>query len=75
MLNLPFFGRKKLLLAFEYGVVIARTAMEQGRELTPELIEKAEIMVENEARTQTASRFATQMTPNVLSVFELDKNK
>ncbi len=75
MLRLPFFGRKKLLLAFEYGLTIARTANEMKVELTPELVEKAEIMIENEAKTQTDSRFATQMVPNILSVFELDITK
>lgn len=73
--RIPFFGRKKLLLAFEYGVMISQTALAQGVEITPELIEKAEIMIENEARIQTETMFATQMVPNILSVFELDINK
>lgn len=75
MLKLPFFGRKKLLLAFEYGVVISQVAAAQGVELTPELIAKAEIMLENEAKTQSETMMATQMVPNVLSVFELDITK
>lgn len=75
MLKLPFFGRKKLLLAFEYGVVISQVAAAQGVELTPELIAKAEIMLENEAKTQSETMMATQMVPNILSVFELDITK
>ena len=75
MFNLPFFGRKKLLLAFEYGLTIAETARAQRIPLTPELVAKAEVMIENEARTQNESRFATQMVPNILSVFELDLSK
>ncbi len=75
MFNLPIFGRKKLLLALEYGILLADVAKAQGVELTPELVERAEIMLENEARTQTASRMATQIVPNLLSVFELDTSK
>lgn len=69
------FGKQKLLLAFEYGLTIARTAHDMNRELTPELVEKAEEMILNEARTQTATHMATNMVPNILSVFELDITK
>lgn len=75
MLKFPFFGRKKLLLAFEYGLTIAQTATAQGIELTPEIVARAESMIENEARTQTETRMATQMVPNILTVFELDITK
>ncbi len=75
MLNLPFFGKQKLLLAFEYGLTIARTAQEMKVDLTPEIVAKAETMIENEARTRTASKMATDMVPNILSVFELDISK
>ncbi len=69
------YGTTKLLLAFEYGVVISQVAKERGIEMTRELVEKAEVMIENEARTQTASKMATQMMPNILSIFELDMSK
>lgn len=75
MFNLPFFGRTKLLLAFEYGLTLARVANENSVELTPEIVVRAEEMIENEAKTQTDTRFATQMVPNILSVFHLDITK
>ncbi len=75
MPKFPFFGKKKLMLAFEYGVTIARVAQEQGIEMTPALIEKAEIMLEGEARAQTATHMAVNMLPNILSAFELDLSK
>ena len=68
-------GRKKLLLAFEYGVVMAETARQQGVELTPELIEKAERMLEGEFPSTSASRLATNIVPNILTAFELDITK
>ncbi len=72
---IPFFGRKKLLLALEYGLLIAEIAKSHGVELTPEFVEKAEIMLEGEARTQTAEHMAVNIVPNLLSVFELDLSK
>jgi hypothetical protein len=75
MLGLPIFGRKKLLLAFEYGIAIANVAHENNVELTPQIVKNAEIMIENEARTQSDTHFATLMVPNILSAFELDITK
>ncbi len=76
MFKLPFiFGRKKLLLAFEYGVVIADVARKMKVRMTPELIKKAEIMLEGEFTSQSATHLATNMTPNILSAFELDISK
>lgn len=75
MLRLPFFGRKKLLLAFEYGLVIAQTAQAQGIELTPEFVKKAEVMLEGEFKSQTPTHLSVNMLPNVMSVFELDLSK
>ncbi len=72
MFKLPFFNRKKLILAFEYGLVLSETAKKQNIEITSEMVDKAERMIENEARTQSDSRMATQMIPNILSIFELD---
>lgn len=73
--NLPLFGKKKLLLSFEYGVILAQTALENKAELTPELIEKAEEMILGEFSKGDATRIAVDMVPNILSVFELDLSK
>ncbi len=75
MWGLPIFGRKKLLLAFEYGVILSQVAKDRGIEITPEMIQKAETMIENEARTRSTSKMATDMEPNILSIFELDLSK
>jgi NOL1/NOP2/fmu family ribosome biogenesis protein len=69
------FGREKLRLAFEYGVIISRVAREHGIELTPELIEKAEAMIIGESENQSPTHLSVNMFPNILSVFELDLSK
>ncbi len=82
MRKFPFFGKdqicydeEKLLLVFEYGVVISQVARDRGVDLTKELIEKAETMIKGEARTQSSEHMAVNMIPNILSVFELDLSK
>jgi len=75
MFKIPFFDSKKLRLAFEYGMVLAKTANDMKVEITPELMEKAEVMLIGEFRSQTAERLAIDMAPNILSAFELDQSK
>jgi len=72
LLNFRLYSRKKLLLAFEYGAIIAEVAQKQGVEVTPELMKKAEIMIESEFNKKSPTRLAVDTLPNVLSVFELD---
>lgn len=70
-----FFGKKKILLSFEYGVVLSQVAAEQGIELTPEMIERAEDMIIGEFGSQSPTRLSVEMIPNIMSVFELDLSK
>ena len=69
MLNLPFYSKKKLILAYEYGVVIADVAKIQNVEMNKELMLKVEKMIVNEFKKQP-ERIALEMIPNILSVFE-----
>jgi len=76
MFNLPFyFGRKKLFLAFEYGLILSEVAQKQGVELTPEIVARAEKMIENEFKNNDPTHLATQIVPLIMSVFELDITK
>lgn len=68
-------ARAKILLAFEYGILLADVAKQQGVEMTPELVKRAEVMIENEFATQSASHLAGNVVPNLLTVFELDVSK
>jgi hypothetical protein len=69
-LKLPLYNTQKLLLSFEYGVCISETAKERGVELTPEMVKRAEEIIEKEFKSQTAEYCATHMVPNILAVFE-----
>lgn len=71
-LKLPIYGDKKLRLAFEYGVVLADVAKQQGVEVTPELIARAEEIIVNEFSRRSASKVACEMTVNLLAAFETD---
>lgn len=70
-----FFGIEKLRLAFEYGLTIQRVAYEQKVEMTPEIVERAERILESEFRSQKATFLATNMVPIILSIFEVDVSK
>lgn len=70
-----WFGEEKLKLAFEYGMILAKSAQEMKHEITPELMEKAEIMLMGEFSTQSPEQLATDMAANILSAFELDMTK
>lgn len=75
MFNLPFFGKTKLQLACEYGIIFASCAKDQGVELTPVLSEKFEEMLLNEFKHKSATQLAVDMLPNILSVFETTLDK
>lgn len=70
-----WFGKKKLLLSFEYGMIITKTAQEMKVELTPELSERAERMIYHEFTTKNPTRLSVDMIPNIMSIFELDLTK
>lgn len=75
MFNIPLYRPKKLLLAFEYGVMLSQVAQKQGVELTPEIVERAERMIYSEFTRNDDQFLATRAVPNILSVFELDTTK
>lgn len=70
MIKLPFFGKKKLLLAFEWGVILADVAREQNTKLTPEIMERAEKIIINEFKSKSPSQLAGHMEVILLSIFE-----
>ena len=70
MLNLPFYGNKKLRLAFEMGVMLADVAKKENVEVTPELMKRAEEVIVSEFRTQTPTKLALDVIPNLLAIFQ-----
>jgi len=70
LLPLPLFGKKKLMLAFEYGLNIRETATGMKMEITPELVARAEHILLNECKRKSATDVACMMVPNLLAAFE-----
>jgi hypothetical protein len=64
------FGKKKVLMAFEFGVVISDVAKQLNVEITPEMVKKAEKLLLNEYRNGTAEKFACNMIAYTLAVLE-----
>ena len=70
MFHLPIFGKKKLLLSFEYGLTIASVAKENNVEVTKELIVRAENIIMNEFKKKNPERLSVEMLINILASFE-----
>ena len=70
MIKFPFYGKKKLRLAFEYGVTIGDVAKWQNVVLTPKIIERAEEIIVSEFSSKSASKVANEMQVNLLAIFE-----
>lgn len=64
------FGKKKLFLAFEYGLALSEVARETKTELTPDIVERAEDILLDACTHGTAERVAVDMIPNILASFE-----
>lgn len=64
------FGKQKLLMAFEFGINISEVAKEMKIEVTPEMVKRAENILLEECRTNTAKHFACNMISYTLAVFE-----
>ncbi len=75
MFAIPFFGKKKLILAFEYGMIFASCAKDHNVELTPELSLRFEKMLWNEFTKKNPTQLSIDMQANVLSVFETTLDK
>ena len=70
MFSLPIYSDRKLLTAFEYGVVLATVALERKVPLTPELVKKMEDIILEEFRSKDWKTLNTEMIPNILASFE-----
>ena len=70
MIKFPFYGKKKLRLAFEYGVTIGDVAKWQNVVLIPKIIERAEEIIISEFSSKSASKVANEMQVNLLAIFE-----
>lgn len=70
MLNIPLYGKKKLLLACEYGIILSRVMKGMDKELTPEIVKRLEEIILKEFTAKSANRVALDMIPNLLASIE-----
>lgn len=69
------FGKNKLLLAFEYGIILSEVAKDQGIILSQDHVEKAEGIILDIFKKGNPERIAVDMMANILSMFETDMTK
>lgn len=74
-MNLPLFNKQKLLLAFEYGIILSETAKINNIELTPEIVKRCEEMVFNEFKSKNPTKLSVETHANILSIFETNAEK
>jgi hypothetical protein len=63
------YGQKKLLLAFEYALILSQSAQNLEVELSPEIVKKMEEIIIKEF-DKSPTRLSVDMTANVLAAFE-----
>jgi len=70
MLGLPIYSKKKLLLAFEYGVILSEVAKEKNIPLTSEITGRMEEIIKKEFIKKNPTRLSVDMIVNILASFE-----
>lgn len=70
MFNLPFYSKEKLIAAFEYGVNLSESAKNGKIILTPEIVKRAEEIVEKEFKKNSVEQLYKDMIPNMLAMFQ-----
>lgn len=70
MLNLPLYSNQKLLLSFEYGIILSQVAQERELVLTPEIITRAEEILLAEFKKNNATKLSTEMITNILAMIQ-----
>jgi len=71
MLKLPFYKEDSIKLALEFGVTLSETAESVDRELTSEIVERAEKIFINEMKTNGYEKTAMNFVPLILASLEV----
>lgn len=70
MLNLPIYGDKKLITAFEYGIVMATMAHDKRVDLSRDILVRMEDIILAEFKQKDWKKLNTDMAINILAAFE-----
>ena len=68
---IPIYGKKTMLLAFEFGLVISDTARTRNIRLDREIAERAEEIFFEEIRLNGFKKTALNFTPLILAALEI----
>ena len=71
MFKIPLYGKKKLVMAMEYGVILATVAKDRNIELTPEIVARLEDIVVKEFTDKSYERVSLDMIVNILASLEI----
>jgi len=66
----PIYGKKSLLFAFEFALVLSESAKDMGVKITPEISARAEEVIINELRINGLRKSSLNFIPLVLAVLE-----
>ena len=70
MISIPFYSKKKLILAVEYGITLSETMKGMNQELTPEIVKRAEDIILKEFSIKNPERLSIEMIPNLMASIE-----
>lgn len=72
MLNIPIYGNKKLITAFEYGLIFSELSKRKGSKfkVTKENVERLEKIILKEFPKKDWERLNTDMIVNILASME-----
>ncbi len=66
-----FFDKKKLLLAFEYGVILSDVAKQRKINLTQDIVLRMEDILLDVCTKKSAEKVAVEMELNILAALEV----
>jgi hypothetical protein len=69
-MRIPFYNKKDLIAAFEFGVLLTQTMKEMDKEITLEIMERAEKILVGELSKKSHKRFVLDTMPNLLASIE-----
>lgn len=70
MIKLPFYRKRTVELALEFGLLLSEIAKEENIEITPEITQRAEDIFINEIKINGFKKTAINFTPLLLACLE-----
>jgi len=65
--------KKALITGFEYGILLSSVLKEHDKEVTVEIVTKAEEMLSSEIDVSNLDDININMTPNIMSVLPIEE--